>query len=80
MRPDGTCFTDKDVHRLLRHKGFLQLNKGEDRNEWFRCKLTDALDGGGRAAHGNAVRGSAHLEFFHAQRAKNRRRDDENIF
>ena len=24
MRPDGTCFTDKDVHRLLRHKGFLQ--------------------------------------------------------
>ena len=43
MRPDGTCFTDKDVHRLLRHKGFLQLNEGEDRNEWFRCALTDAL-------------------------------------
>ena len=43
MRPDGTCFTDKDVHRLLRHKGFLQLNEGEDRNEWFRCTLTDAL-------------------------------------
>lgn len=43
MRPDGTCFTDKDVHRLLRHKGFLQLNEGEDKNEWFRCTLTDAL-------------------------------------
>lgn len=43
MRPDGTCFTDKDVHRLLRHKGFLQLNEGEDRNEWFKCTLTDAL-------------------------------------
>ena len=43
MRPDGTYFTDKDVHRLLRHKGFLQLNEGEDRNEWFRCTLTDAL-------------------------------------
>lgn len=43
MRPDGTCFTDKDVHRLLRHNGFLQLNEGEDRNEWFRCTLTDAL-------------------------------------
>lgn len=43
MRPDGTCFTDKDVHRLLRHKGFLQLNEGEDRNEWFRCTLMDAL-------------------------------------
>ena len=26
MRVDGTCFTDKDVHRLLKHKGFLQLN------------------------------------------------------
>lgn len=43
MRPDGTYFTDKDVHRLLRHKGFLQLNEGEDRNEWFKCTLTDAL-------------------------------------
>ncbi|HIT26700.1 MAG TPA: GIY-YIG nuclease family protein [Candidatus Ornithoclostridium excrementipullorum] len=43
MRPDGTCFTDKDVHRLLRHKGFLQLNEGEDRNEWFKCTRTDAL-------------------------------------
>lgn len=43
MRPDGTCFTDKDVHRLLRHKGFSQLNEGEDRNEWFRCTLSDAL-------------------------------------
>ena len=43
MRPDGTCFTDKDVHRLLRRKGFSQLNEGEDRNEWFRCTLSDAL-------------------------------------
>lgn len=43
MRPDGTCFTDKDVHRLLRRKGFSQLNEGEDRNEWFSCTLTDAL-------------------------------------
>ena len=43
MRSDGTCFTDKDVHRLLRHKGFVQLNEGTDRNEWFRCTLYDAL-------------------------------------
>lgn len=43
MRPDGTCFTDKDVHRLLRRKGFSQFNEGEDRNEWFRCTLSDAL-------------------------------------
>ena len=43
MRVDGTCFTDKDVHRLLKHKGFLQLNEGADKNEWFRCTLSDAL-------------------------------------
>ena len=43
MRADGTCFTDKDVHRLLKHKGFLQLNEGTDKNEWFKCTLSDAL-------------------------------------
>lgn len=43
MRADGTCFTDKDVHRLLKHKGFLQLNEGSDKNEWFNCTLSDAL-------------------------------------
>lgn len=43
MRPDGTCFTDKDVHRLLKHKGFLQLNAGADKNEWFGCTAADAL-------------------------------------
>ena len=46
MRPDGTCFTDKDVHRLLKRKGFLQLNAGADRNEWFKCTLSDALTAG----------------------------------
>ena len=44
MRSDGTCFTDKDIHRLLRHKGFRQLNEGTDRNEWFFCTEKDALD------------------------------------
>lgn len=43
MRPDGTCFTDKDVHRLLKRKGFSWLNAGADKNEWFRCTLSDAL-------------------------------------
>ena len=37
MRSDGTCFTDKDIHRLMRRKGFRQLNEGEDKNEWFCC-------------------------------------------
>lgn len=44
MRPDGTCFTDKDVHRLLKHKGFRQLNEGEDHNEWFCCSEKEALE------------------------------------
>ncbi len=41
MRSDGTCFTDHDVHTVLRRKGFIQLNEGEDRNEWFRCSVRD---------------------------------------
>ena len=41
MRPDGTCFTDKDVHRILRRRHFRQLNEGEDRNEWFECTVAD---------------------------------------
>lgn len=41
MRSDGTCFTDRDVHNVLRRKGFSQLNQGEDKNEWFRCTVRD---------------------------------------
>ena len=41
MCPDGSVFTDKDVHRILRRKGFRQLNQGEDRNEWFKCSVND---------------------------------------
>ena len=44
MRPDGTCFTDKDVHKILRRKRFKQLNEGEDRNEWFNCSVNDIED------------------------------------
>lgn len=39
MRPDGSCFTDHDIHAVLKQKGYQQLNAGEDRNEWFRCDL-----------------------------------------
>ena len=44
MRNDGTCFTDKDVHRLLKHKGFRQFNEGKDHNEWFCCSENEALE------------------------------------
>lgn len=41
MRSDGSVFTDKDIHRILRRKGFRQLNEGEDRNEWYNCSVAD---------------------------------------
>ena len=41
MKNDGTCFTDHNVHAVLKAKGKRQLNEGEDRNEWFKCSLDD---------------------------------------
>ena len=41
MCTDGTCFTDYDVHAILRRKGFTQLKEGADRNEWFKCSTED---------------------------------------
>lgn len=39
--PDGTVFTDKDIHRILKRNGFIQYNEGIDRNEWFNCSVED---------------------------------------
>jgi len=36
MRPDGTSFTDHDVHRYLRRKGIINPE-----GEWFRCAIKD---------------------------------------
>ena len=41
MKNDGSCFTDHDVHAVLKRKGCRQLNEGEDRNEWFKCNIND---------------------------------------
>jgi hypothetical protein len=41
MCQDGTCFTDHDVHAILRRKGYSQLKEGADRNEWFKCSSHD---------------------------------------
>lgn len=41
MRADGTCISDHEVHALLRKKGFFQLREGQDKNEWFKCKVSD---------------------------------------
>ena len=37
MRSDGSCFTDHDIHTVLKRKGYMTLWDGEDRNEWFKC-------------------------------------------
>ena len=39
MRSDGSVFTDHEIHAALKKKGFLQLNAGEDKNEWFNCSI-----------------------------------------
>ncbi|MGV0953792.1 MAG: GIY-YIG nuclease family protein [Fluviibacter sp.] len=36
IRRDGSSFTDKDVHRYLKSRGFLNPN-----GEWFKCKVKD---------------------------------------
>lgn len=41
MCPDGSCFTDRDVHNILLRRGFRRLNEGIDRNEWFNCTAND---------------------------------------
>ncbi len=39
--PDGTLFTDHDVHALLEQNGFHCYNAGADRNEWYNCGVDD---------------------------------------
>ncbi len=41
MRPDGTCFTDHDIHRILRRKGKKMFNFGDKKNEWYKCTVND---------------------------------------
>jgi len=36
MRNDGSSFTDHEVHRILRARGFINTD-----GEWFRCKIKD---------------------------------------
>ncbi len=43
MSNDGSCFTDKDVHRILELKGFQRLNPLDRTDEWFRCTVNDVL-------------------------------------
>ncbi len=38
IKDDGSTFTDHDVHRLLRKRGFLNPN-----GEWYRCSKSDVM-------------------------------------
>lgn len=39
MKKDGSCFTDKDVHRILERKNFHTFRY--ENNEWYNCAVTD---------------------------------------
>lgn len=43
MSNDGSCFTDKEVHRLLERKGCKRLNPLDKTDEWFRCSVADIM-------------------------------------
>lgn len=43
MSNDGSCFTDKDVHRLLERKGCRRLNPLDKTDEWFHCTVSDVM-------------------------------------
>lgn len=43
MTNDGSCFTDKDVHRILERKGHRRLNPMDKTDEWFRCSVSDVM-------------------------------------
>ena len=43
MTNDGSCFTDKDVHRILERKGHRRLNPLDKTDEWFRCSVSDVM-------------------------------------
>ena len=62
MCPDGSCFTDHDVHNILKRNGIKQLNEGDDRNEWFFCTVNEICA---------AVNELKNGEIFNAQRTEN---------
>ena len=43
MTNDGSCFTDKDVHKVLERKGCRRLNPLDRTDEWFRCTVADVM-------------------------------------
>ncbi len=44
IREDGTYFTDKDVHRILRKNGVVERTSQGKHTEWFECTLEEAQE------------------------------------
>lgn len=63
MRSDGTCFTDKDVHKLLKHKGFQMFDFGDRSNEWFKCSEKDVRQAIMEVREGRRYEGNRYLNF-----------------
>lgn len=57
MRPDGSCFTDHDVHRILESRGFVKLDIPDD-NEWYNCRPEDVKAACMTLRNGKAYSGS----------------------
>lgn len=58
MRPDGSCFLDHDVHRLLKARGFPCAG-----GEWFRCGVDDVRAAVVALRSGNALSQPRTLDF-----------------
>lgn len=41
MANDGSCFTDKNIHKILESKGCHRLNPIDKTDEWFKCSVSD---------------------------------------
>ena len=57
MANDGSCFTDKDVHRILESRGYSRLNPLDKTDEWFCCSALNV-----KAAILSLREGSANVE------------------
>lgn len=57
-REDGSCFSDFDLRKRLKEKGFESINL-----EWMRCEPSDVLSAIQELRQGRQIQGSHHLDF-----------------
>lgn len=63
MCKDGTCFTDKDVHRILERKRCKQLHGTTDNNEWYLCTVEDIKGAVKELKTGQRIEGARTWDF-----------------